>query len=201
MDICFATNNAHKVREINQLLGDRFRVKSLADIGCTEELPENQTTLAGNSEEKATYVHQHYRVNCFADDTGLEVDALQGQPGVYSARYAGPQRDSEDNMQLLLSELSDKSDRSPEGRAAQFRTVITLWLDEQMHQFEGIVRGRIASERTGSQGFGYDPIFIPEGYDRSFADMTSEEKNHVSHRGRAVRQLVQFLEDYVPPHA
>ena len=196
MNICFATNNEHKVREIDQLLGDHFKVLSLADIGCTEELPENQTTLAGNSEEKATYVHRHYRVNCFADDTGLEVDALQGQPGVYSARYAGPQRDSEDNMRLLLSKLSDKSDRS-----AQFRTVITLWLDEQMHQFEGTVRGQIASERSGSRGFGYDPLFIPEGYDRSFADMTAEEKNHISHRGRAVRQLVQFLEDYVPPHA
>lgn len=191
MNICFATNNSHKVQEINQLLGDRFRVLSLADIGCAEELPENQDTLAGNSQEKATYVYQRYRVNCFADDTGLEVDALAGQPGVYSARYAGPQRDSEDNMRLLLSELANKSDRS-----AQFRTVITLWLDAQMHRFEGIARGAIATERSGSQGFGYDPIFVPDGYDRSFAEMTAAEKNEISHRGQAVRKLVQFLASY-----
>ena len=194
MDLCFATNNAHKVQEINQLLGDTFRVHSLADIGCTEELPENQTTLAGNSEEKATYVHEHYRVNCFADDTGLEVDALQGQPGVYSARYAGPQRNSEDNMQLLLNELADQPNR-----AAQFRTVITLWLDDQMHQFEGVVRGTITAQRSGSQGFGYDPIFVPEGSTRSFAEMSAEEKNQISHRGRAIRQLIQFLETYPTP--
>lgn len=191
MDICFATNNAHKVREINQLLGERFRMLSLADIGCQEELPENQTTLEGNSEEKASYVYQHYRVNCFADDTGLEVDALQGEPGVYSARYAGPQRSSEDNMRRLLRELADQPNRT-----AQFRTVITLWLDGQMHQFEGMVSGSIARERSGSEGFGYDPIFIPEGFTRSFADMTAEEKNQISHRGRAVRRLVQFLETY-----
>ena len=196
MDICFATNNVHKVQEINQLLGDSFRVLSLKDIGCTEELPENQETLAGNSEEKATYVYRQYRVHCFADDTGLEVEALHGQPGVYSARYAGPQRDSEDNMQLLLSELADQPDRS-----AQFRTVITLWLNDQMHQFEGIVRGSIALERSGSQGFGYDPIFVPEEHTRSFAEMNAEEKNQISHRGRAVRKLIQFLEDYASSHA
>ena len=188
MDICFATNNAHKVQEINQLLGPPFRVLSLADIGCTEELPETQDTLAGNSQQKATYVHQRYGVNCFADDTGLEVNALEGRPGVHSAHYAGPQRDSADNMQLLLRELADQEDRS-----AQFRTVITLWLNGKMHQFEGTVRGVIATERSGKQGFGYDPIFIPEGYTRSFARMTTEEKNALSHRGRAVRQLVQFL--------
>ncbi len=191
MDICFATNNDHKVQEINQLLGPPFRVLSLADIGCTEELSENQDTLAGNSQEKATYVHQHYNVNCFADDTGLEVDALDGRPGVHSAHYAGPQRDSEDNMRLLLRELADKSDRS-----AQFRTVITLWLNNEMQQFEGSVRGTIAAERSGEQGFGYDPIFIPEGHPRSFASMTTEEKNQMSHRGRAVRQLVHFLANY-----
>ena len=201
MDICFATNNAHKVSEINQLLGNRFKVLSLMDIGCAEELPENQTTLAGNSEEKATYVYQHYQINCFADDTGLEVDTLRGQPGVYSARYAGPQRDSEDNMQLLLQELARTPDLSSKERAAQFRTVITLWLNNQMHQFEGLVRGHIATERSGIQGFGYDPIFIPEGATRSFAEMTAEEKNRTSHRGRAVRKLIQFLEDYAEQHA
>ena len=195
MNICFATNNAHKVREINQLLGDSFQVLSLADIGCTEELPENQDTLAGNSQEKATYVYQHYHIHCFADDTGLEADALPGEPGVYSARYAGAQRSSEDNMQLLLSKLANTTNR-----AAQFRTVITLWLDDRMHQFEGIARGTIAHKPSGSQGFGYDPIFVPEGYSRSFADMTVDEKNQVSHRGRAVRQLVQFLEAYSAKH-
>ena len=188
MDICFATNNVHKVQEINQLLGPPFRVLSLADIGCAEELPETQDTIAGNSEEKATYVHQHYGVNCFADDTGLEVAALDGRPGVHSAHYAGAQRNSEDNMLLLLRELGSKSDRS-----AQFRTVITLWLDDKMHQFEGTVRGTIATERSGEQGFGYDPIFIPEGHTRSFAEMSANEKNRISHRGRAVRQLVHFL--------
>lgn len=197
MDICFATNNAHKVQEINRLLGDSFRVTSLADIGCTEELPENQDTLAGNSQEKATYVYRNFRVNCFADDTGLEVDALQGQPGVYSARYAGPQRDSEANMQLLLRRLADR----PNQRSAQFRTIITLWLNDEMHQFEGVVRGAIATERSGSQGFGYDPIFIPEGHTQSFADMTIDAKNRISHRGRAVQKLVHFLEAYAQNHA
>ncbi len=191
MDICFATNNAHKVQEVNQLLGHPFRVLSLADIGCSEELPENQDTLAGNSAEKATYVHQRYGVNCFADDTGLEVDALDGRPGVHSAHYAGPQRSSEDNMQLLLSALAEQSDRS-----AQFRTVITLWLNNEVHQFEGAVRGTITAERSGEQGFGYDPIFVPKGHSRSFARMTAAEKNELSHRGRAVRQLVQFLTDH-----
>ncbi|MGB3852760.1 MAG: RdgB/HAM1 family non-canonical purine NTP pyrophosphatase [Tunicatimonas sp.] len=191
MDICFATNNAHKVQEINQLLGPPFRVLSLADIGCTEELPETQDTLAGNSQQKATFVYQRYGVNCFADDTGLEVDALEGRPGVHSAHYAGPQRSSADNMQLLLRELEGESDRS-----AQFRTVITLWLNEEMHQFEGAVQGTIATERLGEQGFGYDPIFIPEGHSRSFARMSAAEKNELSHRGRAVRQLVQFLTNH-----
>ena len=202
MDICFATNNAHKVQEVDQLLNDRFRIVGLSAIGCTEELPENQDTLAGNSEEKATYVYQRYGVNCFADDTGLEVDALRGQPGVHSAHYAGPQRNSEDNMQLLLKELHAPSNlTNPKTRSAQFRTVITLWLNDQMHQFEGVVRGHIASEQSGTQGFGYDPIFIPEGGTQSFATMTADEKNRISHRGRAVRKLVQFLERYSDRHA
>ena len=195
MDICFATNNPHKVQEVSRLLDDRFRILSLADIGCTEELPENQDTLVGNSEEKATYVYQRYRVNCFADDTGLEVDALAGEPGVYSAHYAGPQRSSEDNMQRLLDKLADRADRS-----AQFRTVVTLWLNDQMHQFEGTVRGTIVRERSGSQGFGYDPIFVPEGHYRSFAEMEADEKNEISHRGRAIRKLVQFLTNHSDPH-
>ena len=192
MKICFATNNAHKIQEVGQLLGDAFTLLSLADIGCQEELPENQDTLTGNSEEKASYVYQHYHIDCFADDTGLEVDALDGKPGVYSARYAGQQRSSEDNMNLLLTELTPHANR-----AAQFRTVITLWLHDQMHQFEGVVRGHIAEQRSGQQGFGYDPVFIPEGYDRSFAEMTMAEKSKISHRGRAVRKLVEFLKEHV----
>ena len=195
MDICFATNNVHKVQEINQLLGSSFQVLSLADIDCTEELPEDQDTLAGNSQQKATYVYHNFSVNCFADDTGLEVDVLAGQPGVYSARYAGPQRDSEANMRKLLSALDTNPNRS-----AQFRTIITLWLNDHMHQFEGTVRGTIATERSGSEGFGYDPIFIPEGHTQSFATMTTEAKNDVSHRGRAVRKLVDFLDTYAKQH-
>ena len=193
MKICFATNNAHKIQEASQLLGDAFTLLSLADIGCQKELPENQSTIVGNSEEKASYVYQHHRINCFADDTGLEVDALDGKPGVHSAHYAGPQRSSEDNMQLLLKELAGHTNRS-----AQFRTVITLWLDGQMHHFEGIVQGHIAEQHSGQQGFGYDPIFIPERYDRSFAEMTMEEKNEISHRGKAVRKLVEFLKSSLP---
>ncbi len=189
MQLCFATNNRHKLMEVQHMLGDAFRILSLSDIGCHEELPENQETLQGNSAEKAQYVHQHYHVACFADDTGLEVAALQGAPGVYSARYAGPQRDSQDNMQLLLSNLADKADR-----AAQFRTVVTLILNnEQQHQFEGQVKGTIAQQPTGAEGFGYDPVFVPAGHGQSFAEMPLEEKNKMSHRGRAIAQLVRFL--------
>lgn len=192
MQVCFATNNTHKLDEVRQILGSQFQVLSLADVSCHEELPENQTTLEGNSEEKALYVYQHYQVNCFADDTGLEVDALSGEPGVYSARYAGPQRSGEDNMDLLLNKLVGKKNRS-----AQFRTVITLILNGQKYQFEGIVRGTIAHQKTGRAGFGYDPIFIPEGSDKSFADMSQEAKNRISHRGRAISKLVHFLQNQV----
>lgn len=192
MQLCFATNNAHKLDEVRQILGKQFQVLSLADIGCDEELPENQATLAGNSEEKAVYVYQHYHINCFADDTGLEVDALDGEPGVYSARYAGPQRSGEDNMYLLLQKLAPEAERS-----AQFRTVITLILDGKKHQFEGAVRGSIAHQRSGNGGFGYDPIFIPEGYDKSFAEMSPEDKNKISHRGKAISKLVHFLQNQV----
>lgn len=192
MQICFATNNAHKLDEVRQILGAQFQVLSLAEIGCNEELPENQDTLEGNSEEKAMYVYQHYQVNCFADDTGLEVDTLNGEPGVYSARYAGPQRSGDDNMRLLLKNLANK-----ENRSAQFRTVITLVLDGQKHKFEGVVRGMIAHQKTGSAGFGYDPIFVPEGFDQSFAEMSPRDKNRISHRGRAIQKLVHFLQNQV----
>jgi len=190
MKLCFASNNEHKLTEIRQIIGDTYQVVSLQEIGCTEELPEEQTTLEGNSRQKAEYVWQHYGVSCFADDTGLEVFALNGEPGVYSARYAGPQRSSTDNMELLLQNLADKTDRR-----AQFRTSITLILAGDIHQFEGVVTGQIAKNLAEDVGFGYDPIFIPDGFDQTFAQMSSAEKNKISHRGRAMQQLVAFLKN------
>jgi len=190
MKLCFASNNEHKLAEIRQMIGNQYQLVSLQEIGCTEELPEEQTTLEGNSRQKAEYVWQHYGVSCFADDTGLEVFALQGEPGVYSARYAGPQRSSTDNMALLLQNLADKTDRR-----AQFRTSITLILAGDIHQFEGVVTGQIAKNLAGEVGFGYDPLFIPDGFDQTFAQMSSAEKNKISHRGRAMQQLVAFLKN------
>ncbi len=187
--ICFATNNAHKLHEVSELLrGSSFQVLSLEQIGCKEELPEEQDTLEGNSLQKAQYVFDHYRVSCFADDTGLEVEALHGAPGVYSARYGGSQRNSEDNIDLLLKNLEGKSNRK-----ARFRTVITLVLTSATHQFEGIVEGEILMERKGKGGFGYDPVFLPVGMTRSMAELSIEEKNDIGHRGIAVRKLVDFL--------
>lgn len=186
--LCFATNNKHKVAEVGQMLEGKYELLTLQDIGCHEELAEDQDTLEGNSHQKAAYVWQQYKVSCFADDTGLEVEALGGAPGVYSARYAGPQRSDSDNIQRLLQNLATHTNRK-----ARFRTSITLILEGEEHQFEGIVEGTINTEWKGDKGFGYDPIFTPDGYDRTFAEMTSEEKNAISHRGRAVRQLVEFL--------
>lgn len=187
--ICFATNNTHKLQEVSELLqGTGFQVFGLEQIGCKEELPEEQDTLEGNSLQKAQYVFDHYKVSCFADDTGLEVEALHGAPGVYSARYAGPQRNSEDNIDLLLKNLEGKSNRK-----ARFRTVITLLMATATHQFEGIVEGEILMERRGQGGFGYDPVFLPAGMTRSMAELSMEEKNTISHRGAAVRKLVDFL--------
>jgi len=188
MKICFATNNANKVKEVQQMLGSEFEILSLKEIGCKEELPEEQDTLEGNSEQKARYVYDNYGINCFADDTGLEVDALAGAPGVYSARYAGPQRSSQDNMHKLLASLEDKDNRQ-----AQFRTVVSLMLAGELHQFEGVVRGRILLQEQGKGGFGYDPLFSPEGHEQTFAEMDMQEKNQISHRGRAIRKLVAFL--------
>jgi XTP/dITP diphosphohydrolase len=188
MKICFATNNPNKLREIRDLLGKEYEILSLEDIGCHEELPETRDTLEGNSEQKALYVYDNYGINCFADDTGLEVDALQGAPGVYSARFAGPQKDRLDNMRLLLSKLKDQSDRR-----ARFRTVITLVLAGEVHQFEGIAAGHITHEAFGEGGFGYDPIFVPEGSRQTFAQMDGQEKNRISHRGKAIQQLVAFF--------
>ncbi|RSK51328.1 RdgB/HAM1 family non-canonical purine NTP pyrophosphatase [Hymenobacter rigui] len=190
MRLCFASNNAHKLDEIRPLLPASIELLSLADIGCQEELPETQDTLEGNALQKARYVWDHYGVACFADDTGLEVTALHGAPGVYSARYAGPQRRSEDNVQKLLQELQGATDRS-----AQFRTVVALVLSgTDVHTFAGAVAGKITETLQGTDGFGYDPVFQPTEADgRTFAQMTLAEKNAISHRSRAVAGLVSFL--------
>lgn len=192
MKIVFATNNRHKLDEIRDILGHRFEVLSLNDIGCHEEIPEDHDTLEENSQQKAEYVFNHYGYDCFADDTGLEVDALGGAPGVHSARYAeGTDHDSEANMRKLLQELGENNNRN-----ARFRTVITLLRrspQPECHVFEGIVNGHIAREKSGTEGFGYDPIFVPDGYDQSFAELGSDIKNEISHRARATRKLVEFL--------
>ena len=186
--LCFATNNLNKIAEIGQILGDEFKIHSLNDIGCFIELPENQDTLEGNSLEKARYVFDNYHTSCFADDTGLEVKALKGEPGVMSARYAGLQKDSNDNIDLLLKNLLHEKERN-----ARFRTVITLITPTGVNQFEGIIEGEILSTRRGKRGFGYDPIFQPSGYSKSFAELSMDEKNKISHRAIAFRKLVNHL--------
>jgi len=190
MQLCFASNNAHKLDEIRPLLPAGFALLSLADIGCHEELPETQDTLEGNARQKAEYVRQHYGVACFADDTGLEVAALGGAPGVYSARYAGPQRRAEDNTAKLLQELAAQPDR-----AAHFRTVVALAAaDGTVRTFAGAVAGHISPAARGTGGFGYDPVFVPaEGDGRTFAEMSGTEKNRISHRARAVAGLLGYL--------
>ena len=188
MKIVFATNNQHKLSEVRQILGDSIEVLSLNDIGCHEEIPETGTTLEANAQQKAQYIYDHYHIDCFADDTGLEVDALDGAPGVYSARYAGPGHDSEANMTKLLNELGENNNRS-----ARFRTVIALIQQGELHEFEGIVNGQIIRERRGGEGFGYDPIFQPDGYDQTFAELGTEVKNHISHRARATQKLADYL--------
>ncbi len=186
--IVFASNNAHKLEEMRAIFGDKFEIRSLEDIGCNVDIPETSDTLEGNALQKAEFVKKFYGYDCFADDTGLECNALGGEPGVYSARYAGEGHDSEANMNKLLSELADKSDRS-----ARFRTVIALIYKGERHTFEGIVEGSIAKERSGNGGFGYDPIFVPDGYDKSFAELGSDIKNTISHRARAVEKLREFF--------
>ncbi len=193
MTLCFATNNAHKLAEIQALLGDDFELKTLADIGCHEELPEEQLTIAGNSRQKAAHVWEKYGVATFADDTGLEVAALAGQPGVHSAHYAGPQRDADDNMSHLRKRLAETNTALP--ASARFLTVITLVQDGVYQQFEGVVEGRIIGEKRGNGGFGYDPIFVPEKQDRTFAEMSTAEKSTMSHRARAFAKLVDFLKE------
>ena len=189
MKIVFATNNKHKLEEIKDILGKDFEIVSLAEIGCHEDIPETGVTLQENARQKSTYVVEHYNQNCFADDTGLEVEALGGEPGVHSARYAeGTDHDSEANMRKLLTKLDGQTNRK-----ACFRTVISLIIDGVEHQFEGKVDGTIAKEKHGTEGFGYDPIFIPEGYDKSFAQLGEEIKNQISHRARAVKKLAEYL--------
>lgn len=187
MKLVFATNNAHKLSEVKGILGDRFEILSLAEIGCNDDIPETAETFEGNAFQKAHWVKERYGYDCFADDTGLEVTALGGAPGVHSARYAG-NHDSEANIVKLLSELSDKSDRS-----AQFRTAVALILNGQELLFEGIVKGRIAQHKQGTGGFGYDPVFIPEGYDQSFSELGVDLKNKISHRAIAIGKLADWL--------
>lgn len=187
MRLVFATNNRHKLQEVSAMLGDRFELLSLSDTGCNVDIPETSDTLSGNALQKARYVKEHFGMDCFADDTGLEVKSLSGAPGVHSARYAGD-HDSEANITKLLGELKDKKDRT-----ARFRTVIALLNGEREYLFEGIVNGRIADKREESDGFGYDPVFVPDGYDCSFAELGNDVKNTISHRARAIAKLVEFL--------
>lgn len=193
MKIIFATGNRNKLREIQALIGSRAELSTPADHGITEDIPENQPTLEGNALQKARYIYEKTGMNCFADDTGLEVEALGGEPGVYSARYAavngaGEGHSSEANMALLLKRL-----QGVENRRARFRTVIALILNGEEHLFEGVVEGEITRERSGAEGFGYDPVFRPTGYEQTFAEMPLELKNSISHRGRATAKLIDFL--------
>lgn len=187
-EFIFATNNKHKLSEIQSLAENSFELKSLADMNCFEDIPETADTLEGNALLKAEFVYNRFGKSCFADDTGLEVEALNGQPGVYSARYAGNNHDFEANIDKLLVELAGKTNRT-----ARFRTVIALIINNKALYFEGIVDGVITTERKGEKGFGYDPVFLPEGFDKTFAEMTLEEKNAISHRARAVSKLVEYL--------
>lgn len=188
MQLVFATNNPNKLKEVQALLPSSITLLSLKDVGCLENIPEKQPTIKGNAIQKAKYIKQHYGHDCFADDTGLEVKALHGEPGVFSARYAGEQRNANDNMDKLLSKLQVKDDRS-----AQFKTVIALHINNQLHTFTGICEGYITKEKKGNKGFGYDPIFRPKGYESTFAEIDLRLKNKIGHRGKAVQQLVEFL--------
>lgn len=186
--LVFATNNPHKFKEVSVILRDKIRLLNLNDINCHTDIPETADTLEGNAFLKAQFIHTHYGINCFADDTGLEVEVLNGRPGVYSARYAGDTHNSEANMLKLLQDMEGK-----ENRRAQFRTVISLIFDENTYNFEGLIKGRIIEEKRGLSGFGYDPIFIPEGYAETFAELGDEIKNKISHRAQAVNKLCKFL--------
>ncbi len=186
--LCFATNNDHKLKEARDILDGSFQLLSLSDIGCKEELPETTGTIQGNSKQKAVYVFTKYKMDCFADDSGLEVIALNNTPGVDSAYYAGPQRSHDDNISLLLKNLEGIEDRK-----ARFITVITLIISGESFQFEGLLEGKILYEKHGNGGFGYDPVFVPSGFDKTLAQMTLQEKSKISHRAKALQQLLKFL--------
>ncbi|MFH6992545.1 non-canonical purine NTP diphosphatase [Flavobacterium sp. FlaQc-48] len=188
MQLVFASNNLNKIKEIQSILNGSIQLLSLEDIGCHEDIPETADTIEGNAILKANYVTEKFGYDCFADDTGLEVQALNGEPGVYSARYAGEQRNADDNMNKLLDALSGKQDRS-----AQFKTVIALNLKGEQHLFTGIAKGEITMDKTGNHGFGYDPVFKPENYSETFAELSSAIKNKISHRAKATEQLIDFL--------
>lgn len=188
MQLVFATNNLNKIKEVEALIPKHIKLLSLADILCIEDIPETQPTIEGNAIQKAEYIKTNYGYDCFADDTGLEVEALNGEPGVYSARYAGPQRNASDNTNKLLLELENKANRN-----AHFKTVIALQLNGTLHTFTGICEGQITDKKHGDKGFGYDPIFKPSGQDKTFAQMELELKNKIGHRGKAVQQLIEFL--------
>ena len=190
MKIVFASNNKNKIHEIQSMLPENIQIVSLESIGCFEEIPETADTIEGNAILKANFVTQKYGFDCFADDTGLEVEALKGKPGVYSARYAGEQRNADDNMNKLMGELLDKSNRN-----AQFKTVIALNFEGKQYLFTGIASGEITSEKMGTGGFGYDPIFKPSGYENTFAEISLEVKNEISHRGKATKALLEFLQN------
>lgn len=190
MKLVFATNNRHKLDEVRAIVGDKVEVLSLNDIGCHDDIPETADTLQGNALIKARYIYEKFGVDCFADDTGLEVEALDGAPGIFSARYAGEECDSEANMQKLLQNLTGKSNRN-----AQFRTVIALIIKGEEKLFNGIVKGTITEEKRGDSGFGYDPVFVPEGFSESFAQMSGDMKNSISHRYRATLELSNYLKE------
>jgi XTP/dITP diphosphohydrolase len=190
MQLCFASRNQHKLAEIQAIVGDKFKIIGLDDIACSEELPETTDTIEGNSLQKAQYIWDNFQVNCFADDSGLLVDALGGEPGVHTAYYSGS-READSNISFLLHKLGNQTVRE-----AHFKSVITLIINGLAHQFTGIAEGEILKEKRGTGGFGYDPIFLPKGYTKSFAEMTMDEKNPISHRGRALQQLVDFLKTF-----
>ncbi len=191
MDLVFATNNQHKIKEIKNLIGEEFNIKSLGDIGFFDEIPETKMTIEGNASQKSFFIYDKYKINCFADDTGLEIKSLNGRPGVFSARYASDECDFNKNMNRVLDELKGKDDRS-----ARFRTIISLIINGEEKTFEGIVNGKIIKRKKGKDGFGYDPIFLPDAYDLTFAEMSLAEKNIISHRARATKRLVEYLNSF-----
>lgn len=191
MELVFATNNLNKIKEVQSLIPSNIKLLSLKDIGCNEDIPETQNTIEGNAIQKAEYVKTKYGYNCFADDTGLEITALDGAPGVFSARYAGLQRNANDNMNKVLEELADT-----ENRTAQFKTVVSVYLNNTLETFTGICKGEITKTKHGEKGFGYDPIFKPNSFNETFAEMDLNTKNSIGHRGKAITQLVEFLKSY-----